>query len=192
MKKTFVSMMAAAAVIGAASAAQAQNSPFAVELRAGLAFPSGDLKDIDEEEGIETESGVGVNLNASYQVTPMVALYGEYSWLQFGIKDVDDADVTDQGFGAGVKLSFQTPGMTPFLKAGIAMHQIELSVEDFSTDIEDENLGFRVGGGVEIPLGNRLSVTPGATFTTYSIGDDSEDDATISHFTVDVGMKLRL
>lgn len=192
MSKRFVSLMAVAALVGVASTAEAQNSPFALEIRGGLAFPSGDLKDLEGEGG--TESGVGLNVNAQYQVTRTIGVYGEYNWLQFGIEDLEGGDVTDQGFGAGVMVSFPAGGFTPFVKAGLVMHEIELSLDDITIDAENEELGFRVGAGAEVPLGQRLSFTPGVTFTTYNVGaeDEGDDDTTISHIAVDVGLKIRL
>jgi hypothetical protein len=181
MKKTLVSMMAAAAVVGATDAAHAQlpTTPFSVEVRGGLAFPSGDLSDEN------VESGVALGVNGQYQINPMFAVYAEYDWAQFGVEEDDEADVTDQGFGGGVIVSFNAGAISPFVKGGVAVHQ--LSVDDI--DVEDEQIGFRIGAGLNFPLGNRLSVTPGVTFTSYSIQDA---DFTVSHITADVGLKLRI
>ena len=180
MKKTLVSMLAAAAVVASVDAAQAQvTTPFSVEVRGGLVLPSGDLSDED------VTSGVGLNVNGQFRFNPMFAAYAEFNWAQFGVEDEDDVDVTDQGFGAGVIANFNAGSIQPFVKGGLVMHQF--SVDD--TDAEDEQLGFRVGGGVSVPLGNRLSVTPGVTYTQYGFEDADFD---ISHIAVDVGLKINL
>jgi opacity protein-like surface antigen len=180
MKKTLVSMMAAAAVVASVSAAQAQvATPFSLEVRGGLALPSGDLSDED------VTSGVGLNVNGQFRFNPMFSAYAEFNWAQFGVEDSDDVDVTDSGFGGGVMAHFNAGSMTPFLKAGVVVHQ--LSVDEL--DAEDEQLGFRVGGGLAFPLGNRLSVTPGVTYTQYGIKDADFD---VSHIDIDVGLKINL
>jgi opacity protein-like surface antigen len=181
MKKTLVSMMAAVAVVGAANAAHAQlpTTPFSVELRGGLAFPTGDLKD-----GDDLDNGVALSVNGQYQVNPMFSVYAEYDWSQFGITDTSE-DLTDQGFGAGVIANFNAGSIQPFLRAGVAVNQLSAAGED----AQDEQVGFRVGGGLNFPLGNRLSVTPGVLYTAYGIKDSDFD---VTHLTVDVGLKLRI
>ena len=193
MKKSLVSMMAVAAVLAAADAAQAQlpTTPLSVVVRGGLVFPSGDLADEDELGGVE--SGVTLGADLEFAFTPMFSAYAGYSWNQFGIEDVDDADVTDQGFHAGVIANFAAGSISPFVKAGAVMHNLSISVDDESEDAEDESIGFQVGGGVNIPLGNRLTVVPGVTYTSYKITlDEIDDDPTISHIAAEVGLKIRI
>jgi len=182
MKKNLVSMMAAVAVVGVANAAQAQlpTTPLSVEVRGGLAFPTGDLKDNN------TDNGVALAVNGQYQFNPMFAVYAEYDWTQFNGSDVGgDFDVTDQGFGAGVIASFNAGSIQPFVKGGIAVNNLNVD----NADIQDEQLGFRIGGGLNLPLGNRLSVTPGVTYTQYGFKDS---DFNVSHITADVGLKIRI
>jgi opacity protein-like surface antigen len=180
MKKTLVSMMAAAAVVASVDAAQAQvTTPFSIEVRGGLALPTGDLKDED------VTSGVALSVNGQFRFNPMFAAYAEFNWAQFGVEDADDVDVTDQGFGGGVIANFNAGSVQPFLKAGVTVNQ--LTVDEI--DAEDEQIGFRVGGGLSVPLGNRMSVTPGVTYTQYGIEDADFD---VSHLTVDVGLKINL
>lgn len=190
MKKTFVSMLAAAAVVGGADAASAQlpTTPLSVEVRGGLALPQGDL---DEFFGLaDLGSGVTLGANAQFQVSNAIGVYAGYSFNQFSVEEFEDADVTDQGFDAGVMLSLPfAASLSPYVKGGIALHNLSVTEGGEDEDFDGEELGFQVGAGLNFPLGNRLSVTPGVTFTQYGF-EDAEVD--VSHLTVDVGLKFRI
>jgi opacity protein-like surface antigen len=167
MKK--ISLLAGLAALALAGSARAQSAagtlpttPVSVEVRAGAAIPI-------DEEGVKTGYTVGVN--ATYAVSPMLGIYAGYSFNSFGL-DVGDADGSAsarlQGFDAGVKASFPAGSITPFVRAGAVFQKASLSVStsEGSGSFSDDSykVGFELGGGVSVPLGPRLSVTPGASF----------------------------
>lgn len=186
MKKSMVSMVAVAAALAVAGTAQAQTSPFSVEVRAGLALPQG-----DDMEGIE--SGITVGADALYQINPMFAVYAGYNFNSFGVDcegdvDCEDADpsVEIKGFDAGLRVNFPMTGVTPFVRGGVVYNSFGLTVDGDGGDFDvetDEELGFEVGGGIELPLGQRLSFTPAVSYT-------SVEDA--SYIKVDAGLRIRL
>ncbi len=197
MKKITTGLVALAAVALAGSA-QAQAlpvSPFSVEVRGGLAFPTGDLDDI-------ADSGITVGANGTYMFTPMLGLYAGFTYNAFGLpEEADDLEiegsVNTYGLDAGLKAMFATPTLpvTPFLKGGLVYHKIEVEIED--TDLDDElesdsGLGFEVGAGVMVPLGPRLSFTPAVSYTSFKPEFDGEEgDDNVTSFRVDVGLNIR-
>ncbi len=193
MKKTSAVLVAAAALLAAAGGAQAQmgpTTPFALELRGGLAFPTGDFGD-----GLE--NGWTAGLNGSFNFTPILGVYAGYTFNSFGVDEdeagIEDVSVNDKGFDAGLRASFAgMGGFTPFLKGGLVFHEIEFDVDGESVST-DSHLGFEIGGGVEIPLGPRMSFTPGVSFTSYSLDDDElEEELDVTHIKVDVGLRVRI
>jgi len=198
MKKITTGLLALAAVALAASA-QAQAipvSPFSVEVRGGLAFPTGDLEDV-------AESGITVGANGTYMFTPQLGLYAGFTYNAFGLVDEAeelgiDGSINTYGFDAGVKAMFPSPTLpvTPFLKGGLVYHKVELDIDDLELGDDDDSdfgLGFEVGGGVMVPLGPRLSFTPAVSYTSFkpSYEGDDEDDDSITSFRVDVGLNIR-
>ena len=197
MKKIATGLVALAAVALAGSA-QAQAipvSPFSVEVRGGLAFPTGDLDDF-------ADSGITVGANGTYMFTPMLGLYAGFTYNAFGLpEEADELDidgsVNTYGLDAGLKAMFATPTLpvTPFLKGGLVYHKIEVEIEDVDLGEElesDSGLGFEVGGGVMVPLGPRLSFTPAVSYTSFKPKFDGEDgDDNVTSFRVDVGLNIR-
>jgi hypothetical protein len=200
MKKIATGLVALAAVALAGSA-QAQAipvSPFSVEVRGGLAFPTGELDDV-------AESGITVGANGTYMFTPMLGLYAGFTYNAFGLpEEADELDVDGSintyGFDAGVKAMFATPTLpvTPFLKGGLVYHKAEVDIEGLDLGDEDETdfgLGFEVGGGVMVPLGPRLSFTPAVSYTSFKPsyeGDEDDDEVdNLTSFRVDVGLNIR-
>ncbi len=199
MKKIATGLVALAAVALAGSA-QAQVmpvSPFSVEVRGGLAFPTGDLADV-------ADNGITVGANGTFMFTPMLGLYAGFTYNSFSLGDEFEAlgvdgSINDYGLDAGVKAMFATPALpvSPFLKGGLVYHKLELDLEgvDLGEDNDtDYGLGFEVGGGVMVPLGPRLSFTPAVTYSSYkpkSDGQEQDDDEKVSSFRVDVGLNIR-
>lgn len=190
--------LATATVAGTAQAQQVPTSPLSLEVRGGLAFPTGDFAD-----GVD--SGYTLGGNATFMFTPQLGLYVGGTFNSFPLNDeltglVGDGDVNTYGVDAGLKAIFASPSLpvTPFLKGGLVYHKTEFKLDDSGVeDLEDTDsdlsLGFEVGGGFMIPLGPRLSFTPAVSYTQFEPKFDGEgDDQNVSHVRVDVGLNIRL
>lgn len=169
MKKTvLLGVLAAASVAGSAQAqATLPTTPVSVEVRAGAAFPTGDLAD-----GAKT--GFTVGGNASVAVSPMLSVYAGYTFNSFSLKDDGSSDASAhlrvQGPEAGVKINVPMPagGVAPFIKGGALYQKYSFSVSgdggSLSGSDDQYRWGFEAGAGVAVPLGNRLSVTPAVSY----------------------------
>jgi len=193
-----LSLVTAAALAAPAHAQLPNVTPFSFEVRGGLAFPTGDFAE-EDEDGEGVESGISYGANATFHFMPMLGIYAGYTRSDFGAGD--DSDITDEGFGAGLRLAIPTPliPIDPYIKAGAVYNTLELSGSDGGVPLSlesDRSLGFEVGAGIGIGLGPKLSLTPQVTYTKYSPKFDNslveELVPDVSHIRVDVGLRLRL
>ena len=182
MNKLALSAAALAAVLLSAGSAAAQISRVSLEPRGGLAFPI-------DNEGLENGWTLGGDLIVD--VSPVLGIYAGYNFNRFAVEGADDLpgdiDVnTDvHGFDAGVRATFAGNSISPFFKAGLLYQSVALDVDSgagsFRRD-SDRELGFEVGGGVELPLSARLSLTPGVTYAQV---------AEAEYVRADVGLRIR-
>ena len=178
MKRTIFAMTTAAAALAFAGGAEAQTrSPLSVEVRGGLAFPTGSFAGF--EGGLSNAYTLGAN--ARFQVTPMLGIYGGYSFTAFS-RDAGGTGVDVAGPEGGVVASFTGGSVSPFVKGGVVYH----SIDDQHGHEVERNLGFEVGGGVEIPLGPTISFTPAVSYTAIP-----SNETDVSHVKADVGMRFR-
>jgi opacity protein-like surface antigen len=204
MKKT-LSLLALAAATAVAAPAHAQLpnvTPFSFEVRGGLAFPTGDFGEDSGDDSGDVENGYSLGASATFHLMPMLGIYGGYSYSNFGIEGVENAELVDQGFSAGVRLAIPTPliPIDPFVRAGAVYHQFEFSGEENGIELgikSDRALGFEVGAGVGVALGPKLMLTPQVTYTKYSpdftdLDGDAAEDFDVEHIRVEVGLRLRL
>lgn len=160
----------AAAALLAAAPATAQDSPFSLELRSGVTFPTGDLSD----GGIE--SGPLFGIDAFFSVDRALSIYGGWGYHRFS----DDVSVS--GPRVGLKALFHTPGYaTPWIRAGATFNEMD----GFGAEASDRELGLEAGAGIDYELSDRVSVTPAARYHTFS-----PEGATVSYLTVDLGVHL--
>lgn len=186
------------ALVSAPAAAQGL-LPFSVEVRAGAAFPTGDF---GENEDVET--GFGFEVNAKYQMIPLIAVYAGYDRYTFGgnteglAEDVE-AETVDSGLALGLQASIPlavVTGLSPWVRGGVIYNQASAEISDGTSAItieSEQTLGFEVGGGLSIPLGPAISVTPGVRYRAYSPefefgGETTEGD--LSYVAAEVGLSL--
>lgn len=194
MRKLLVMAMTAAGVLGAAAPSAAQGLfPLALEVRGGAAFPTGDIKD-----SFGAESGVSYGLNLTLQANSLIGIYAGYERAELGVEEnaFGDADLTDEGFAFGGKLSLPFGGLIglgPWVRAGAVYNRYTLDTGSPLGDGESErSFGYELGGGLSIPLGMVVSVTPGVRYRSYSPngGGAGGDDLDFSYVVADLGLSF--
>lgn len=174
--------MAALATVGAAGA-QAP-VPFSVEVRADAAIPTGDFAD-----GVD--AGPGFAVTAAVGISRGLALYGGYSRTAFERQDVE-GELVDQGLSVGLTTGIRAGriGVQPYFGAGLLIHDLK---SDGGPNFESD-VGFEVGGGFAIPLGQRVRLTPGLGYRRYAtevpillVGKRN-----VEYFTAGVGLNISL
>jgi opacity protein-like surface antigen len=189
MTKAVFATVAVALALGAGEAKAQLGIPLSVEGRVDYAVPVRDFDDL-ADEGISW--GAGVSLG----VSPGIGVYGTYSQTEFELADFEDAQVQDAGFSVGLTTALPTmsPGISPWVGAGLVIHQFELDTEDGDEDDGiDEDLGFEVGGGLAVRLAPNVRLTPGIGYRQYGVDvgtllGTAEFDVT--YFTAGVGLNI--
>ncbi len=187
MKKAVFAAVAVALSVAAGEAKAQFSIPLSVEGRLDYAVPTGDFDDLADEG---TSWGVGVSLG----ITPRIGVYGTYSQTTFAVEDFEDVDLEDNGFSAGLTASLPSvSGLSPWVGAGLVKHEIAFEGEDGDEEGADENLGFELGGGLAIPVGANIRLTPGIGYRQYGVDvgalpGTAEFD--ISYFTAGVGVNF--
>lgn len=179
-----LAVLAATALTG--GGAEAQISRVSLEPRAGASFPI-------EGEGLNT--GYVVGADVIFQATPILGIYGGYNFNSYEVdganfgEDVPvdfDARVEVQGFAGGVRATFPAGRFSPYFKGGLLLQSLGINIssdEGSFSGSGDRELGFQIGGGVEVPVTPRFSVTPGVSYNKV------ED---VEYVRADVGLRIRL
>lgn len=164
--RRIVALTIAMALIGGAGAAGAQ-SRWSAEVIGGGAFATQELGDVD------LGTGVGLEVSARYRIMPHLAVYAGWDWHHFpsdGPSAGGDMDIEDTGYTFGLRFEHPITSRAGYwVRAGGTANHIEM--EDAGGDIvfdSGHGLGWEVGGGVAVPIGQRLTLTPGVRYRTLS------------------------
>lgn len=188
MKTMRAVLSVVAAAVVTAAPAQAQLRGLAVEVRGGAA--AGNYAAAASDFELLPRPSFGAAL--SYAATDRVAVYAGYSRNSFGCETGfcagRDVSFTSQGVEAGVRLSLPVVA-GPWVSAGIVSHSLEADSDGPAAGADDASgVGFSAGGGVELRLGRRLSVTPGVRYVRYGAADDDG----VAMLVGDVGLRIRM
>ncbi|HST63291.1 MAG TPA: outer membrane beta-barrel protein [Longimicrobium sp.] len=190
MKKAVFAAVAVALSVAAGEAKAQFSIPLSVEGRLDYAVPTGDFDDL-ADEGMSWGAGVALG------ITPGIGLYGTYSQTTFEVADFEDVDLEDNGFSVGLTGALPSvSGLSPWLGAGLVKHELAFDGDDGDEEANegaDEKLGFEVGGGLAIPVGANIRLTPAVGYRQYGVDvgalvGTSEFD--VSYFTAGVGVNF--
>ena len=187
--KAFWTAMAAAAVLAAPLQAQLGTARgLAVEVRGGTA--AGNYGPAASEFVITPRLALGASV--SYGVTEHVGVYAGVSRSSFGCDtgfcEGRDVGFTSRGVDAGAELRLPLPA-APWIRAGLVHHSLHYRAGNVADEGEQTSgAGFSAGGGVELRVGRRLSVTPGVRYVRYGAADDDG----VALLVGDVGLKIRM
>jgi opacity protein-like surface antigen len=91
----------------------------------------------------------------------------------------------------GAELRLPLPA-APWIRAGLVGHSLHYraggNVADVREGEQTSGAGFSAGGGVELRVGRRLSVTPGVRYVRYGAADRDG----VALLVGDVGLKIRM
>lgn len=191
MRKAVFGAVAVALALGAGEAKAQFSIPLSVEGRVDYAVPVRDFDDLADE-------GISWGVGASLGVTPGVGVYGTYSRTEFEVPEIEDAELQDVGFSVGLTTSLpsMSPGISPWVGAGLVIHGLEFEGDDGGEDGDDgvdEDLGFEVGGGLAVRLAPNVRLTPGIGYRQYGVDvgtllGTAEFD--VQYFTAGVGLNV--
>lgn len=145
----------------------AAQSPWAIEVMGGAAFP------METFVGVDLNTGFGGEVDLHYRLLPQLAGYVGWSWHRFTTDQplaAAEVDVEETGYAFGLRYERPlTMRSTIWLRAGGTANHLELEDDDGELiDDTGHGLGWEVGGGLSIPLGTRLLLTPGVRYRALS------------------------
>jgi opacity protein-like surface antigen len=160
-------MVAGLAIGAPASNASAQDfNPFEIGGAIGAAVPVGDLAD-------GAEMGYNATFMVGYNPTFLpVGLRFDAAYNEFGIENVDDANVNIPSFTANAIFKLPTGGFTPYVIGGAGLYRPGGEFAGFSGS--ENKFGWNVGGGVSMPLSG-FKVFVEARYNNVSLGDNDGD-----------------
>jgi hypothetical protein len=193
-------LLALVFAIAEPAGAQAPFGPrgaLSVETRGGLAAPTEDFR--EGEPGLAPEPGVALGADLMVRLTPQIAAYGGFSWTMFdcdGALCAGNADFTSSGVAGGLKLTLPLEGtITPWLRGGALLHRLRFSNDAFSAE-SNRPLGLDAAAGVDIALGQRVSLTPALRYNRYTVDIDlgpvGEVERTVSFGNLDLAFHFYL
>jgi hypothetical protein len=155
----------------------------AVEGRAGVTFPQGDLSDAGAEAGLSL--GAELQVNFQRNMTAYLGFHRHAFNCDNGCGDMGN-NPESTGIGAGLKYVVHNPGdVLAWVRGGIVANT-------FGTDAGtgDREIGFELGVGADLPVAHRLYLVPNLGFVSHSTGRGFPDKATF--FTLGLGVHYHL
>jgi len=156
--------------------------------RAGVDVPTGDIGYTN------IKTGIGFEGMLTYRLISSLSAYGGWGWHHFTPDDNSNFDFEETGYIFGLQVMYPTglPRLDYYLRGGgIYNHlKVENDVGDITADSGHE-LGWQLGGGVALDLGNRWKLMPGVRYrslstTTEIEGINYDTDLTYLEFSVEV------
>lgn len=186
MTTTSAMLLALTASAVLAAPARAQLDRLSVEVRGGAA--AGNYAGAASDFELRPQPSFGAAV--AFAATDRVSVYAGYGRSSFGCGTgfCDDRDVTftSQGVEAGVRLGLPLPA-GPWVSAGLVRHALDAESGGASSR-DASGVGVSAGGGLEVRLGRRLSVTPGVRYVRYGAADTDG----VALLVGDVGLRIRM
>lgn len=137
---------------------------FSFEIRPGAAISTQNMGDAD------LDIGFGFDGNLAYRFLPHLAVYGGWDWHKFSADESfagSSVDVEETGYVLGLRF-IHPIGMSAFsyyFRAGATYNHIEIEDDDGNLlGDSDHGIGYEIGGGIVVPVSDRISLIPGARY----------------------------
>jgi hypothetical protein len=149
-------LLIASALVVAPLSAQSRN--VSLEGRVGTSIPVGDLSDGGAESGLLAEGELIFTPSLNLSVFAGLGMH------TFNCEGEDECEeFSSRGLHGGLKYLFGRSGTaTPWLRGGLMLHEAEVGETDSGF-----SLGFEGGGGIDLALTPRFSLTPALRYHQY-------------------------
>lgn len=162
-----------------------------IELRAGASSATQELGES------ELNNGVGFEGAVAYAFMPHLSAYLGWGWNQFKSDETDtQPEMTFEETGYTFGLQFIHPfgqsGLGYMVRAGGVFNHIELEDKDGEI-VEDtgHGIGWQIGAGLEIPLGDDWQLRPSARYRVLSSEletDEGETELDLTYYSIGAGL----
>ncbi len=191
------SLVIVGALLLAASSTAAAQQRWDISVQGGAAFPTMDLWDTDLDIGYGFEGTIG------YRFLSSVGVYAGWDWHKFKT-NADGApsfigsaaDVEETGYVLGLRYDHALGGETSpgvMLRGGVTFNHIELEDDDGELRSDSgHGLGYEVGAGVSLPVGQRARLTLGGRYRALDRDltvDSVTRGVTLAYATAELGLQ---
>jgi hypothetical protein len=149
-----------AMVMAASSAARAEDAQPQPRITVGgsmtVWLPQDDADDL-------SDPSIGVRPQLTFWVLPQVGISASFDWVFVNEEDGSD-DTTYYVVSVGGRATMARPlRVKPYGELMLGWHKLE------TTNVDESDLGFRLGGGALIELGSNAIATAGIGYSTVTI-----------------------
>ena len=140
--------------------------------------PQGDADDT-------SDTSLGIRGHFTYKFKPWIAGIGTFDYVF--VNEDGDADITYYNLSAGARFIKPRPGqIEPYGEVLIGYHVLD------AEGLDSENaLGFRVGGGILYPVGQKLLANFALNYSTVSF-DVGLVDVDVDALILEVGLAVKI
>jgi hypothetical protein len=154
-------------LIGAVATPAVAQSRVSLEVTGDVAQPTRSFG------GADLDTGFGLGVNVRYRFMPHLAAYGGWEWHQSQSSNLVAAqkmDVEDNGYTFGLRFEHPlTPRTAYWVRAGGLYNHIEIENDGGAISVDSgHGLGWEAGGGLAVPVGSRVSLTPGVRYRSLT------------------------
>ena len=138
-------------------------------------LPSGDADEFSNES-------LGIRPFITYRALPYLAIVGTFDYIFVNEKTGVDS-ITYYTVSAGARLIKSRPGqIEPYGELLLGWHHLS------SNNLDDSNIGFRIGGGATYPLSGNLLLQGGLSYSAVSIDAGIVNDIDVDALALEIGL----
>lgn len=167
-------------------------STLVVEARGGITQPVG-TRPATWAAG---EGGAAAGIRFALQRGPHSAVYLGFSQLRTPCQGegCGGTRVNTQWEG-GLRFDLRTAGVVPWLQLGgvsPSLERVPLATPGAppTYGLSERGWGGEVGGGLRLPIGDRLALSPGARYVVARVGDHGPEPVTVRWMVLDIGLAV--
>ncbi|MCF8233340.1 MAG: porin family protein [Bacteroidales bacterium] len=142
--------------------------------RWGFEFGSGASFALSQPDETRLNTGFGFEGIFHYRFLPHTGVYAGWGWNRFGSDESfagDDVCFEETGYVLGIEFKHpvNNSALAYYLRAGGLYNHIEIeNAEGEIIEDSGHGMGFQLATGIDIPLGNNWSLTPGVKYNNLS------------------------
>lgn len=130
------------------------------------------------------DTSLGVRPQVTYWIRPFIGITGAFDFV-FVNEDSGTGDTTYYSFGVGGRATLPRGRIRPYGELLLGWHFLD------TDGFDDNNFGFRIGGGGTYALTRSLVANAGASYSTTSFDAGFGFSVTVAAFVFDVGLGAR-
>jgi opacity protein-like surface antigen len=176
------------------SRAEAQITPFNVEVRVGAWISAADLVGAQGFEGkASAAASFGVHCVLNDGLTSYVAGFSEHRFGCTQAQCTEAVDFVSTSWELGVRVNFRRAGIVPWVSLGGSAALFEAHVETGGgvvSEGSDRGWGYEVGAGVRVTVRGPLAINPGVRYGRSDVDFASRGTLETRYIIVDLGLVL--